>query len=652
MNKESTSVIDVPLGKSESDLLQIEAYQEALSRFIDNSNTPITLAIQGEWGSGKTSFMNKLEETLCELADSRFYSIWINAWHYSLMREPAETLVGVIKAIIDQVTNIIKKEHTDTLDKIEDVYNKTKKVSLGVMKIALKTTANTVVSGADEVVDQIFDQYGYGTISELRDELQDLIDNCIERNKKKNINKTGFLIFIDDLDRIDPPVAVTILELFKNIFDLKNCVFVLAIDYEVVVKGLKPKFGELKDENEREFRSFFDKIIQLPFQLPVRAYVIDRFLIKSLIEINFITEEQSGDQDFIDNIKKFVDLSVGSNPRSLKRLINILSLIKLIYESKIESDTEESETKTFHDGFNKEEKLITLAMVCIQITYQHIYNLIAERPNFPEWNAEFAQKLKLEKLTQDQENEIDNLEEFDEDWEKILFRACIKDPFLSRMVFKISVLMNTIKDILDNSEQTVGEVLNNILEYSSVTNVESKEQTERNINTSQILNSIHRKLHPLLVKNRKRPFNRPNKKGKRVQSVLRYNFRGKEKGKDVIALDLKTSGNKITLSVGNYFLLCDRITKDLKQDLESTGKMGLYENILSNFKQIEIDNSHPYKLEITEYTGRKEHWLYIYFNIQVDDIDEILEENFIDVLSKLITDYMQAYISIEEFRET
>lgn len=43
--------------------------------------------------------------------------------------------------------------------------------------------------------------------------------------------------------------------------------FVLAIDYDVVIKGLKPKFGELTDANEREFRSFFDKIIQLPFSM-------------------------------------------------------------------------------------------------------------------------------------------------------------------------------------------------------------------------------------------------------------------------------------------------------------------------------------------------------------------------------------------------
>ena len=90
------------------------------------------------------------------------------------------------------------------------------------------------------------------------------------------------MFFIDDLDRIDPPVAVKILELLKNIFDLPRCIFVLAIDYNVVVKGLKSKFGELTAQNEREFRYFFDKIIQLPFTMPMPSYKIDTFLTDKL----------------------------------------------------------------------------------------------------------------------------------------------------------------------------------------------------------------------------------------------------------------------------------------------------------------------------------------------------------------------------------
>ena len=50
------------------------------------------------------------------------------------------------------------------------------------------------------------------------------------------------------------------------------------IDYDIVVKGLESKFGPKTDENEREFRSFFDKIIQVPFSMPTGTYDIENFL--------------------------------------------------------------------------------------------------------------------------------------------------------------------------------------------------------------------------------------------------------------------------------------------------------------------------------------------------------------------------------------
>ena len=71
---------------------------------------------------------------------------------------------------------------------------------------------------------------------------------------------------MDDLDRIDPPDAVKILELLKNIFNIPDCIFLLAIDYQVVVKGLEAKFGKQTPENEREFKSFLTRSSNSPLR--------------------------------------------------------------------------------------------------------------------------------------------------------------------------------------------------------------------------------------------------------------------------------------------------------------------------------------------------------------------------------------------------
>lgn len=88
----------------------------------------------------------------------------------------------------------------------------------------------------------------------------------------------------------------------------------LAIDYDVVIKGLKPKFGELTEKNEREFRSFFDKIIQMPFSMPVASYSIDKFLIENLETVGYIDKANSKDDTIAERLSMICNLSIGTNP--------------------------------------------------------------------------------------------------------------------------------------------------------------------------------------------------------------------------------------------------------------------------------------------------------------------------------------------------
>ena len=193
------------------------------------------------------------------------------------------------------------------------------------------------------------------------------------------------------LTRIDPEDAVSILELLKNIFNIKDCVFVLAIDYQVVVKGLKEKFGEPTPENEWEFRSFFDKIIQLPFSMPMGSYDIGKYVLSLLDDINYY--ESDNDQLDEDLIESLVTLSIGTNPRSIKRLINSLSLIKILNDTKNESSSGDGSVID-----NKDVATVMLAMVCLQIANSDIYDMLVAEPTFTDsWNEDFAYKITQKK---------------------------------------------------------------------------------------------------------------------------------------------------------------------------------------------------------------------------------------------------------------
>jgi len=451
-----SSIIDLPRNKQQQDLFGIEKYQQALVEFINNSNTPLTIALQGEWGSGKTSLMNVLDDELCDKGD--FYKIWINSWQYSLMKSPEQSILKIVEGIIEQILKTIKEkdQHSKTLSKMKDIFTK---ISISGGKFLAKQVVDTVGGNAD-FVDDFFSGGGSegAEISQMKLEIQNLIIDALADGKKK-----GFLFFIDDLDRIDPPIAVQILELLKNIFDLDKCIFVLAIDYDVVVKGLEPKFGKLSDKNEREFRSFFDKIIQMPFSMPVSNYTVDVFLIDALLNIGYISEENAKDEKYKQHLSEFATLSVGQNPRALKRLTNTLSLINIINKKRNEQIKSDSN-----------EKLICFAMVCLQIAYPLVYNKLIQDADFSEWNDETAIKFRLEKLTEEQLERLNATDEFDEDWEKVLFQICQKETYSSNRVFQISTLLNNVKDAIPKNEE-LGQYITRVLEQSAVTNLQAND---------------------------------------------------------------------------------------------------------------------------------------------------------------------------------
>lgn len=464
------NLIDTPLQEGHSDLLGIDKYVSALTKFISVAQLPTTLAIQGEWGSGKTSLMNQIRYNLCSYPDnenSLYYGIWVNTWHYSLLKNDESIILNLIDGLTSEVVKIAKSKNS--------IYVNESLTKLGAsLRTVIKTGAKVAASAVGlnaSIVDEILTDKNVGVDPcSFRDALKVSIKKCLEEDEKKGIHKRGFLFFIDDLDRIDPVLAVRILEILKNLFEVDNCLFILAIDYDVVVKGLIPKFGPMTEKNEREFRSFFDKIVQLPFTMPVSAYSIETYVADGLQNIGFFNSEElshdiilSQDDKSVsvnDAICLMIESSTGTNPRSIKRLINTLSLIKIITFDEYKNDHNESIN----------EKLVFLGLICIQISYPQIYSLLYKEPSFIEWDDVFAQDCRMKQIPRDILEQISERDEFDEDWERVVYRACIGSDFLIKRVFRISTLMNHIKELCGDDAR-VGDIIRRYMGLASVATV-------------------------------------------------------------------------------------------------------------------------------------------------------------------------------------
>jgi photosystem II stability/assembly factor-like uncharacterized protein len=91
-------ITDSPIEHPRQDVLGLGALAQGLSNFIRNERTqpPLTVAITGEWGTGKSSVLNLLRTDLCERG---FRPIWFNAWHN---QQEDNLLAALYSSIISQ----------------------------------------------------------------------------------------------------------------------------------------------------------------------------------------------------------------------------------------------------------------------------------------------------------------------------------------------------------------------------------------------------------------------------------------------------------------------------------------------------------------------------------------------------------------------
>lgn len=463
----TTSLSDIPFNENINDF-GTERYVNGLIKFIEHSSTPITIALQGEWGSGKTSLMTRLERALCSTPDSQFVGVEINTWEYSMMSSPEVTVYKILAQLVQELT----KDDPDSKKTLKGFLRGAGNFLYRGARESLKTIPGvggiiSVGLEAANIPTQLPDSADNNEVASLAD-LRKALEQAVQKTISE-AGKRGVIIFVDDLDRLNPPVAVEILELLKNIFTLDNCIFVLAIDYDVVVKGLKPKFGELTEKNEREFRSFFDKIIQVPFSLPVNNYRPMDFILKSLVDIGYINEFETTNPQVRSLFATVVEATVGKNPRSIKRLINTLSLLDCIAQYGEESSKKDADASL-------DDKLLNFITVSIQICYPKIYRMLSQNPGFTGWDVEFAQKMGITMAGASEDKDSGS------QWEDILDAACMPDAYLTQHFNDITQLLNLIIDILAKTNQAGGEQLGKkmkeIMDKSSVTGIHSEFKAE------------------------------------------------------------------------------------------------------------------------------------------------------------------------------
>jgi hypothetical protein len=343
------------------DRLNFLPYARALTKFIQSCDTPMTVGLQGDWGTGKTSMLNMLRgdenyERSGLLMATRCLVVNFETWSYSQFNDRKSLPTACLFALTQKLGEALDKADGVDRQKGKEVLSKATSrlksviggIKVGVPGVSLDMKSVMEDAPSDKSLEMI----------KFKKNFKELVGIWANDPPKTAPEKRRrVVICVDDLDRIEPVIALEMLEAIKNFLDVEGCVFVLAVDYEVVQSGMAKKLGI--DIQKSSGKSFFDKIIQLPFNMPKSSYDLKTYL-GDLIKATEFPRAEKIPPEFLADITR---ASVGSNPRSIKRVMNYARLIELIRKE----NRDQSMT------FGTIDSQVLYSMICMQIAWPELF---------------------------------------------------------------------------------------------------------------------------------------------------------------------------------------------------------------------------------------------------------------------------------------
>jgi len=268
---------DAPITTSQ--LLGHASMVNDLKTFLESENmiTPLTIAIHGEWGSGKTSLMKTLQANI-DL--SKFDVIFFEAWKF----EYSNPSIGLISTLIQR-------------------YEKNDNTARSIIKASAMILSNKFLNtDINMLVDTI-----RGNSSEsitFATKIQALLE--------KNLKEKKLIIIIDDLDRCDVENCLQILAILKLFLDLENVICVAAVDFGRLQDAWRQKY-KIAVGSEDKGQEYLAKIFQIRIGIPVPSTE----LMKGYIETLMIAPP--------DGVLDMLSHVAPKNPRGVKRMLNLMS---------------------------------------------------------------------------------------------------------------------------------------------------------------------------------------------------------------------------------------------------------------------------------------------------------------------------------------
>lgn len=255
------------------------------------------VGIYGKWGEGKSTLLYFIDDALQKEHADRVHSVWFNPWRFP--DEPR---------LISMFFTTLAKELGRSISSFKEVSG----------DFLEKYVAGMLPSMYGFDVNKPLETLG-GLLSSVELEtLKTRVDEVLKGAGKR------IVIFMDDLDRLDREEIKAVFRLVKLTADFENTTYILSFDPKNVSSVLGEAYGRGDEESGR---SFLEKIVQVPLQLPLATKTALRQIcfagVDAALDAARIELDTSDSRRFVRHFNSGIEVQL-STPRQGKRYANVL----------------------------------------------------------------------------------------------------------------------------------------------------------------------------------------------------------------------------------------------------------------------------------------------------------------------------------------
>ena len=234
-------------------------YISSFLKLINGLEENKIIALDGEWGSGKTWFvksveylmnsesnneLNIVDKEIMNKVKDKYMTFHYNAWEND---DAKSAMLSLIYKLIND--SCLQKNESE----------------VGAIPRLLNTVIKFVTNGAIDIKEDIFGEQWNNkqitdcikTSEEIKETFKKIIDNLLIENKNR------LLIIIDEIDRCKPTFAIDLLENIKHFYDDNRIIFLVTTNNKALASSVCKIYGEKYDG-----ALYLDRIFDINLELP------------------------------------------------------------------------------------------------------------------------------------------------------------------------------------------------------------------------------------------------------------------------------------------------------------------------------------------------------------------------------------------------